>query len=164
MILEKGKKVKNTIASVSLALVLALCAGVVGCTGEYAPGITEYSLTVSSTEGGDVTAPGEGAFTYHEGEVVSLMAVAENGYGFANWAGDVSTIADPNAAATTITMNDDYSVTANFYEIPTTYHFEEGGLTFPDPDLGASVRGEIREEGYIFPSDLQRHSFFTGIT
>lgn len=155
---------KNRITCISLVVALTVSVGLIGCTGEYLPEITEYSLTVSSTEGGDVTAPGEGVFTYHEGEVVSLMAVAESGYGFASWAGDVSSIADPHAAATTITMNDDYSVTANFYEIPTTYRFEEGGLTFPDPDLGAAVRGEIREEGYMFPSDLQRHSFFTGIT
>jgi hypothetical protein len=103
----------------SIFLVIgALIAGIVGC----AAGPREYTLTVSSTGGGEVTSPGEGSFIYYEGEVASLIAVAESGYRFANWAGDVSTIADPNAAATTITMNDDYSIMANFYEIPMTYY------------------------------------------
>ena len=90
----------------------------VGCVSSPA----EYDLTASSTEGGQVSSPGEGTFTYGDGEVVKLVAVAENGYRFANWAGDVSTIADPSAAATTITMNDNCSVTANFYENPLTYY------------------------------------------
>jgi hypothetical protein len=162
--LKEGEKVKNTIALVSLGVMLALGVGAIGCTGEYVPEITEYSLVVSAAEGGDVTTPGEGAFKYYAGEVVSLVAVADDGYCFANWAGDASTIADRDATATTITMNDSYSITANFSEIPAANDFEEGVVTFPGSDVGASVRGAIKEEGYIFPSDLQRHSFFTGIT
>ncbi|MGB6873389.1 MAG: GLUG motif-containing protein [Dehalococcoidia bacterium] len=85
-----------------------LVAGMVGC----AP--VQYSLTVSSTEGGRVTGPGEGTFDYGEGEVVNLVAEAEEGYRFENWTGDVGTIDDVNAASTTITMNDNYSIAANF--------------------------------------------------
>lgn len=145
-------------------MLLALCAGVIGCTGEYVPEITKYSLTVSTAEGGDVTTPGEGIFTYRAGEVVNLMAVAGSGYGFANWAGDVGSIADPDAAVTTVTMNDNYFITANFYEIPATYYFEEWGVAFPNSDFGGTLTGPINEEGYIHPSDLQRHSFFAGTT
>ena len=57
---------KNTMTSISLAVVLALSAGVVGCTGEYGPEITESSPTVSTTEGSEVTSPGEETFTYVE--------------------------------------------------------------------------------------------------
>lgn len=155
---------KNTIAFISLAAVLALGAGAIACTDEYVPEISDYTLTISSTEGGEVSSPGGGSFTYYAGEVVSLIAAAENGYHFANWAGDVSTVADPNAASTTITMNDNYSILANFSEIPVTYHSEEGMVTFPNPNVGATVRGDIEEKGYIFPSDLQRHTFFSGTT
>jgi uncharacterized repeat protein (TIGR02543 family) len=80
--------------------------------------IPEYDLTVASTASGSVTLPGEGAFTYDAGTVVSLAATPASGYQFVNWTADVSTIANVNAAITTITMNDDYSVTANFEEIP----------------------------------------------
>jgi hypothetical protein len=82
----------------------------------------EYMLTITTTEGGEVVVPNEEDFTYYEGEVVELTGVAENGYRFANWAGDVSTIADPDAASTTITMNDNYSIVASFYEVPVTYY------------------------------------------
>jgi len=73
-----------------------------------------YDLTISSTEGGSITEPGEDTFTYDEGEVVDLLAEAEEGYQFVEWTGNVSTIADVYAASTTITMNGDYSITANF--------------------------------------------------
>jgi len=75
---------------------------------------TQYTLTISSTEGGSVTVPGEGAFPYDEGTVVNLVAQAEQGYQFVNWSGDVDTIADVNDAATTITMSGNYAVAANF--------------------------------------------------
>jgi hypothetical protein len=67
----------------------------------------------ASTEGGSVTTPGEGMFTYDEGMVVNLVGEAEEGYYFVNWTGDVAAIADVEDATTTITMNNDYEVTAN---------------------------------------------------
>jgi len=76
--------------------------------------VTQYDLTIASTAGGSVTTPGEGASTYDEGTVVNLVATPDTYYHFVNWTGDVGTIADVNAAATTITMNEDYSITANF--------------------------------------------------
>ena len=55
-----------------------------------------------------------GTFTRDAGTVVNLVAEAEEGYYFVKWTGDVDTIADVNAATTTITMNGDYTITANF--------------------------------------------------
>jgi hypothetical protein len=107
--------VKNKILFISLAVVLALSVGLIGCGGEEVPEILEYTLTISSTEGGSVTDPGEpGPYTYDEGEVVDLVAEAEEGYRFVSWTGDVDTIADVNDATTTITMNGDYIITASF--------------------------------------------------
>jgi isopenicillin-N N-acyltransferase-like protein len=76
----------------------------------------QYTLTISSTAGGSVTAPGEGIFTYDQGTELNLIAEAEEGYRFVNWTGDVDTIADVNAASTRTTMNGNYSITANFQE------------------------------------------------
>ena len=45
------------------------------------------------------------------------MAMAEEGYRFVKWTGDVDTIADVYTAATNITMNGDYSIMANFEEV-----------------------------------------------
>ena len=80
--------------------------------------IVEYYLTVSSTAGGSVTEPDEGTFTYDEGAVVDLRVAVEESSRFLNWTGDVDTIANVEAAATNITMHGDYSITANFEEIP----------------------------------------------
>jgi hypothetical protein len=92
----------------------ALIGGIVGCGG----GVVEYDLTIGSTAGGSVTTPGEGTFAQDTGTDVDLVAEPEPGYYFVNWTGDVGTIADVNAIATTITMNDSYSITANFQAIP----------------------------------------------
>ena len=93
----------------SFLITVALIAGMVGCAGG-----ESYALAIASTEGGSVTTPGEGMFTYGEGTVVNLTAEAEEGYHFVNWTGNVGTIANVNAASTTITMNGHYSITANF--------------------------------------------------
>jgi len=79
-------------------------------------------LTITSTAGGSVTTPGEGSFVYGYGTVVNLVATPASGYRFVNWSGDVGTIANVNAASTTITMNGHYSITANFEQIPVTYY------------------------------------------
>jgi len=110
--------------------------------------IPEYDLTVSTTVGGWVITPGEGTFTYDGGEVVDLVARQDVGYGFGNWTGDVSAIADVNAATTTITMNGNYSIRANFEE--------EEAVTITDPNLEAAIREEIDiTEDTIYPSDLK---------
>jgi len=79
---------------------------------------TLYALAINSTAGGSVTEPGEGTFTYDEGTVVDLRVAVEESSRFVNWTGDIDTIADVNAAATNITMSGNYSITANFEEIP----------------------------------------------
>jgi len=85
--------------------------------------IVEYNLAISSTTGGSVTTPGEGAYTYEGGTVVNLAAVAEPGYDFANWTGDVATVSNVNASTTTITMNGNYSIRADF-ETTTVVKYE----------------------------------------
>jgi hypothetical protein len=79
--------------------------------------IDQRTLNSSSTTGGDVTTPGEGAYTYDHGTVVNLVATADASYHFVNWTGtavDAGKVANPNAASTTVTMNGDYTVVANF--------------------------------------------------
>jgi hypothetical protein len=74
-------------------------------------------LSVSSTEGGSVTSPGEDSFLYPLGAVVNLVAEADSGYRFAGWSGDVDTIADVDAATTTITMDSSYAIRADFQTV-----------------------------------------------
>ena len=80
------------------------------------PWITAYlnTIEISSTGGGSVFKPGEGAFTYDAGTEVELIAMSEGLYRFDRWTGDVDTIANVGSPTTTITINGDYSITANF--------------------------------------------------
>ena len=106
-------RIHHYVARVGIFLVTAaLIAGMGGCNGA-----ASYTLTITSTVGGHVTEPGEGTFTYNRGAVVNLVAESSEGYGFYKWAGAFSTITDVTAAVTTIIMNGDYSITANFGEI-----------------------------------------------
>jgi uncharacterized repeat protein (TIGR02543 family) len=77
----------------------------------------KYRLTISSGSCGSVTTPGEGVFTYDGGTVVTLVATPARRYEFVGWSGDVGTIADVNSATTTIIMNGDYSIRADFQRV-----------------------------------------------
>jgi hypothetical protein len=78
----------------------------------------KHDLTISSDLFGSVTTPGEGTFTCDASAVVNLVATPFAECVFVNWTGDVGTIADVNAASTNITMNGDYTITANFLFTP----------------------------------------------
>jgi hypothetical protein len=96
-------------------IAVALVAGMAGCLPTPFPDpIPLYDLTIASTEGGEVTIPGEGAFKYYEGTVVNLTAEPDEGYRFVDWTGHVGTIANVNAPSTTIIMNGNRSITACF--------------------------------------------------
>ena len=107
---------------------VALVAGTIGCVGE-ASRTVKYDLTIASGEGGSVTIPGEGTFECDSGRVIDLVAVPTSGYQFDRWTGSVATVANPNAASTTITMNGNYSITATFEETEGAYYTLTVGVT-----------------------------------
>ena len=132
---------------IAVALITALLCMIAGNSIACTTPVTEYHLTVDSTDGGDVSKPGEGRFSYcpQQGERVVLVAVPYPGYQFVNWTGNVGTIADVNAAVTTITVDDDYSITANFaepYDL-TTRSTEGGSVTSPGEGMYTYVAGEV---------------------
>ena len=53
------------------------------------------AVTITSGVGGTVTAPGEGTFTYQNGELVRLETKADSGYTFVKWSGSYSTTENP---------------------------------------------------------------------
>ena len=105
-----------------------------------------HSLTISCATGGSVTEPGEGTFIYEADDVVDLVAVPDGYYRFKEWTGDVDTIGNVNAAATNITMQDSYSITANF-------EVEEGWCSLT---VSSTAGGEVTEPGegtFIYEAD-----------
>jgi Divergent InlB B-repeat domain len=103
-----SKRYKFVLRVSVFLVVVVMMAGVVGCGGE------SYTLTITSTAGGTVTTPEDGTFPYDQGKVVSLVATPDTSYQFANWTGDVGTVANVSAASTTIKMSGNYSIIANF--------------------------------------------------
>ena len=65
--------------------------------------VEEYFDLTIGVNGLGTTVPTPGVHTYTSGEVVNLEAIADPGWSFDHWDGDV---ADPNTATTTITMLD----------------------------------------------------------
>ncbi|MBO26527.1 MAG: hypothetical protein CMI33_08035, partial [Opitutales bacterium] len=70
--------------------------------------LISFFLSVSSGPGGSVTAGG----SHLEGTTTGLSATPATGYRFINWSGDG--VADANASSTTVTMDQDRNLTANF--------------------------------------------------
>jgi bacillolysin len=97
-------------------------------TANFAPTGATYNLTINSSEYGNVTVPGEDIFgPYDCGTTINLTAAADSGYEFVNWSGNTETIDDIGSASTTITMNDNYSITANFGLEPTGFFGDASG-------------------------------------
>lgn len=97
---------------------IALLAGMAGC----GDGSESHTLTIDGTTGGmitvdNVTISGKAMFTYDAGTVISLAATPSPDYRFVNWIGDVGTVANVNSASTTIAMQGNYEITANFAAI-----------------------------------------------
>jgi hypothetical protein len=95
------------------------------------------TLTISSTNGGSVTTPGEGAFTYDDGTEAEVSATEDDLYYFLKWTGsavDAGKVADPGSASTTVLMDGDYNLKANFASVCfnlTTSSTSGGSVTEP---------------------------------
>ncbi len=73
-------------------------------------------LTIDVEGGGEVIKPGEGEFEYEHGETVVIEAEADDHHAFVEWTGDTENIDDTESKLTTIEMEDDYEITAEFEE------------------------------------------------
>lgn len=74
----------------------------------------EYELTVLAGEGGEVLLPEEAVTLREYEEIVIISAEAQEGYVFVEWSGDVDTVDDTTAITTTITIEDEYIIIAEF--------------------------------------------------
>jgi len=105
---------KKILAAIIVPCAIAIIAAIIITKPwQPAPAVQTHALTIYiSPAGAGSVSPSGGE--WQSGARVTLIASPASGYLFVNWTGDVSTVADVGDATTTITMNDHYSVTANF--------------------------------------------------
>ncbi len=138
-------------------IAVALITGIAGCDDSHDDGNggESVTLTVDSTAGGVVTVNNitileKLILTFNAGTVVSLNATPDSGYQFVRWNGDAYAVDNIHASETIITMNGDYSITAEF-EIPPPVQYT---LNIIGPAHGSVITpGEgrffIYEEGTV---------------
>jgi hypothetical protein len=146
------------VKGISIFLIaVALITGIAGCDDSHDDGNggESVTLTVDSTAGGVVTVNNvtileKLILTFNVGTVVSLNATPDSGYQFVRWNGDAYAVDNIHASETIITMNGDYSITAEF-EIPPPVQYT---LNIIGPAHGSVITpGEgrffIYEEGTV---------------
>jgi hypothetical protein len=106
---------------------------------------TQYSLTITKEGNGIVIVDGSEytqAVYVDEGTVLNLEAMADNGWLFDNWNGDVTSA---GSSTTTITMNEDEAVIVTFIqEAPSEYEvaFEVTDGTNPIDGATIAINGQ----------------------
>ncbi|MEE4312312.1 MAG: malectin domain-containing carbohydrate-binding protein [candidate division KSB1 bacterium] len=117
-----------------------------------------FTLTTAVDPGnGGAVDPAAGTHQYPPGDIVDIAATPATGFQFVNWTGDVQ---DPNIASTTVTMDGDKTVTANFTTIQHQLTIQvdpgAGGTTVPSAGFHTYGHGSIvnvtatPEAGYVF--------------
>ena len=128
---------------------------IVDCS-PYVPDTYTLTIAVDPTDSGTTTPSVTGSpHNYFEGTVVDITAYPATGWEFVSWAGDV---ADPDSSSTTILMNGNKSVTANFEAIGYTVSLSDNPsgaaatLTGAGPyNFADTVNiGTTADTGYVF--------------
>jgi uncharacterized repeat protein (TIGR02543 family) len=117
----------------SILLIFTLLILFAGCF--LTPSTRTLTMAVNPT-GGGITNPAVGVHPgYTDNQVVSISATPFTGYHFVNWSGD--DVANSNLASTTVTMDANKTVTANFelnaaiYTLTMAVNPTGGGITNP---------------------------------
>ena len=120
-------------------------------TPELEQQVKQYTLTVTSAEGGTVSSEGG---TYDEGTEVTITATPSEGYRFTGWEGNDST-----SESLTITLNSNQTYQALFELIPiytlTIASSEGGTVSIEGGEYQEGTEVEITatpEDGYRFVS------------
>jgi hypothetical protein len=81
---------------------------------EFASGYPQTRTLAMAVSGNSSTIPPVGSHQYANGEIVEITATANLGWAFYRWLGDV---ADPYSSTTTVVMDSDKVVTANYIPV-----------------------------------------------
>ena len=95
-------------------------------------GSEQYVLEVTKS-GSGLVDPDVGSHVYVEDQVVNITATPDPCWEFTGWTGTgTPAVANPGSPNTTITMNDDYSIQANFI-------LDTSTLTMADDGNGTTI-------------------------
>jgi hypothetical protein len=100
-----------------------------------------HSLTLDA-KGNGLLSPEIGAHSYAEGTEVTVTATPDSGWRFDSWSGAV---AEPDSATTTVVINSDERVTANFSPIMHSLTLDAEGNGLLSPEIGAHSYAEGTE-------------------
>ncbi len=121
-----------------------------------------YVLSISASGGGSVSEPGQGSYFYSGETIVPLVAMPDDHHHLVSWTGtavDAGKVEDVNAISTTVTVDGDYTLQANFAIDRRTLILQsgEGGSVYKPGegefvyDYGTRVWLEAKaESGYRF--------------
>jgi internalin A len=117
------------------------------------------TLVVSSTQGGRVTNPGEGTFHYANNTTIQVAITADPNYHFIYWTGtavDANKVADINIPETTVVVDSNYTLVANFESEMDTLFVGQSGLADPNAD-GTQQHpfGQVQEAIEVAPEGGQ---------
>jgi uncharacterized delta-60 repeat protein len=97
-----------------------------------------YTLTMAD-DGYGSTTPAAGPYVHPAGTIVDIDATPVEHYQFDNWTG--SGVTDPDSASTTVLVDADRTVTANFSQIMYTLTMTVSGNGTITPEVGDHVYG-----------------------
>ncbi len=115
---------------------------VVSCTT--GPHDTFYSVSVSIAPDASGSISPAADSSYEEGSNISLQANAKEGYQFTGWTGDLDTTANPLS----LTVDRDYTLTANFTMAENQFFLHENGVTILCPEAEPGQKGEVDGKVY----------------
>ena len=128
-------------------------------TPEPEPEVSQFTLTVTSGEGGTVSTEGG---TYDEGTEVTITATPAEGYEFVGWEGNDSTEASltvtlgANTTLNAIFLNLDYfELQQNFIVIP-------NGTNLYMDNIGAAINGGSIPGVFIYTIDGETYLYISG--
>ena len=128
---------KNRVLLISLALLLAISVGLVGCDG------AQYTLTMAVSPPGAGTTTPTGTTSRAAGTPVNIQATVNGSYQFCKWTAPAGTFGNATAPTTTFTMPaQNVTVTANF--VGPLDHFLNYGVTSGAQYIGESLYLEDR--------------------
>lgn len=106
-----------------------------------------HAVVISSSEGGRVIDPGEGAFPFEHGRTTMLTASADPGFIFLNWSGSYSGTENPAA----LTVLKDYEIRASFFDPSRALFVDDTAVHDPvpgDPRVSDSLENGTPEHPF----------------